>query len=89
MKGYDLFLAAVSVAWIKGDGAADGQALDRLRALIESGYREQDDNEGEAATGHLSPATTPWDSTVVTATDHTGKELFCPPPPHLRPSPTS
>jgi AcrR family transcriptional regulator len=43
VKGYDLFLAAVSVAWIKGTGATDEESLDRLRALIESGYREQDD----------------------------------------------
>lgn len=45
VKGYDLFLAAISVAWIKGNGATDEQALDRLRALIESGYREQDYEE--------------------------------------------
>ncbi|MFE2990597.1 TetR/AcrR family transcriptional regulator [Streptomyces sp. NPDC059262] len=43
VKGYDLFLAAVSVAWIKGTGATDEASLDRLRALIESGYRERDD----------------------------------------------
>ncbi len=41
LKGYDLFLAAISVAWIKGTGAADEEALDRLRTLIESGYRAQ------------------------------------------------
>ncbi|GAA3130135.1 TetR/AcrR family transcriptional regulator [Streptomyces rectiviolaceus] len=45
VKGYDLFLAAVSVAWIKGTGATDEEALDRLRALIESGYRGQDDEK--------------------------------------------
>jgi hypothetical protein len=43
VKGYDLFLAAVSVAWIKGTGATDEESLDRLRALVESGYRERDD----------------------------------------------
>jgi AcrR family transcriptional regulator len=43
VKGYDLFLAAVSVAWIKGTGATDAESLDRLRSLIESGYRERDD----------------------------------------------
>ncbi|WP_030622760.1 TetR/AcrR family transcriptional regulator [Streptomyces sclerotialus] len=42
VKGYDLFLAAVSVAWIKGTDATDEESLDRLRALIESGYRERD-----------------------------------------------
>ncbi|MFG2359022.1 TetR/AcrR family transcriptional regulator [Streptomyces sp. NPDC048521] len=43
VKGYDLFLAAVSVAWISGTGATDEESLDRLRMLIESGYRERDD----------------------------------------------
>jgi AcrR family transcriptional regulator len=43
VQGYDLFLAAVSVAWIKGTAATDEVSLDRLRALIESGYRGQDD----------------------------------------------
>ncbi|MCX4904770.1 TetR/AcrR family transcriptional regulator [Streptomyces sp. NBC_00878] len=42
VTGYDLFLAAVSVAWIKGTDATDEASLDRLRALIESGYRERD-----------------------------------------------
>ncbi|MGA5194153.1 TetR/AcrR family transcriptional regulator [Streptomyces exfoliatus] len=41
VQGYDLFLAACSVAWIKGTGT-EGKSLDRLRALIASGYREQD-----------------------------------------------
>lgn len=41
VQGYDLFLAACSVAWIKGTGA-EGEALDRLRMLIASGYRQQD-----------------------------------------------
>ncbi|MGW0928953.1 TetR/AcrR family transcriptional regulator [Streptomyces sp. NPDC002644] len=39
--GYDLFLAACSVAWIKGTGAT-GESVDRLRALIANGYREPD-----------------------------------------------
>jgi AcrR family transcriptional regulator len=43
VTGYDLFLAAVSVAWIKGTDTTDEASLDRLRALIESGYRERDD----------------------------------------------
>ncbi|MFE2738252.1 TetR/AcrR family transcriptional regulator [Streptomyces sp. NPDC056721] len=42
VKGYDLFLAAVSVAWIKGTGATDEESLDRLRSLIASGYRQRD-----------------------------------------------
>ncbi len=41
VKGYDLFLAAISVAWIGGTGATDAESLDRLRGLIESGYRER------------------------------------------------
>lgn len=41
VEGYDLFLAACSVAWIKGTGTEE-KALDRLRTLIASGYREQD-----------------------------------------------
>ncbi|GGU03231.1 hypothetical protein GCM10010256_74160 [Streptomyces coeruleorubidus] len=45
VKGYDLLLAAVSVAWISGTGATDEEPLGRLHALIESGYREQDDEE--------------------------------------------
>jgi AcrR family transcriptional regulator len=43
VQGYDLFLAAVSIAWVKGTGATDDVSLDRLRALVESGYRERDD----------------------------------------------
>ncbi|MET7702792.1 TetR/AcrR family transcriptional regulator [Streptomyces sp. NPDC005485] len=43
VKGYDLFLAAVSVAWIRGTGATDAESVDRLRALIASGYRERGD----------------------------------------------
>ncbi|MEV8071614.1 TetR/AcrR family transcriptional regulator [Streptomyces pseudogriseolus] len=42
VKGYDLFLASVSVAWARGTGTVDEESLDRLRALIESGYRAQD-----------------------------------------------
>jgi AcrR family transcriptional regulator len=41
VRGHDLFLAACSVAWIKGNGP-DEESLDRLRALIASGYREPD-----------------------------------------------
>ena len=44
VRGYDLFLAACSIAWIKGNGA-DEQSLDRLRALIASGYRERDEKD--------------------------------------------
>ncbi|MFC9425723.1 TetR/AcrR family transcriptional regulator [Streptomyces sp. NPDC056987] len=42
VTGHDLFLAACSVAWIKGTGATE-EAVDRLRALIAHGYRESDD----------------------------------------------
>ncbi|RFC78556.1 TetR/AcrR family transcriptional regulator [Streptomyces sp. AcE210] len=41
VHGYDLFLAACSVAWIKGTGTEE-KSLDRLRTLIASGYRERD-----------------------------------------------
>ncbi|MEU2539421.1 hypothetical protein [Streptomyces iakyrus] len=41
VKGYDLSLAAMSVAWLKGAGAADEESLDRVRALIAAGYRER------------------------------------------------
>ncbi|NBE53805.1 TetR/AcrR family transcriptional regulator [Streptomyces boluensis] len=41
VQGYDLFLAACSLAWIKGNGT-DEESLGRLRALIASGYRERD-----------------------------------------------
>jgi hypothetical protein len=41
VRGHDLFLAACSVAWIKGTGT-EGEPLDRLRTLIASGYRERD-----------------------------------------------
>ncbi|MEE1831645.1 TetR/AcrR family transcriptional regulator [Streptomyces sp. SP17KL33] len=42
VTGHDLFLAACSVAWIKGTGAT-GESVDRLRALVAHGYREPDD----------------------------------------------
>ncbi|MGX1564664.1 TetR/AcrR family transcriptional regulator [Streptomyces sp. NPDC055506] len=42
VNGYDLFLAAISVAWISGTGATDEEAIGRLRTLIESGYCERD-----------------------------------------------
>ncbi|WP_405475069.1 TetR/AcrR family transcriptional regulator [Streptomyces sp. NBC_00009] len=41
VQGYDLFLAACSVAWIKGTGTEE-KSLDRLRTFIASGYRERD-----------------------------------------------
>jgi hypothetical protein len=40
VRGHDLFLAACSVAWIKGTGT-EKEPLDRLRTLIASGYRQQ------------------------------------------------
>ncbi|MER7193887.1 TetR/AcrR family transcriptional regulator [Streptomyces flaveolus] len=40
--GYDLFLAACSVAWIKGTGTT-AESVDRLRSLIAHGYREPND----------------------------------------------
>ncbi|MCC3332316.1 TetR/AcrR family transcriptional regulator [Nocardia abscessus] len=42
VRGYDLFLAACSIAWIKGNGAEE-ESLARLRMLIASGYRERDE----------------------------------------------
>ncbi|WP_328657048.1 TetR/AcrR family transcriptional regulator [Nocardia salmonicida] len=42
VRGYDLFLAACSIAWIKGNGA-DDESLDRLRTLLASGYRARDE----------------------------------------------
>ncbi|APE34697.1 TetR family transcriptional regulator [Nocardia mangyaensis] len=42
VRGYDLFLAACSIAWIKGNGA-DDDSLDRLRTLLASGYRARDE----------------------------------------------
>ncbi|MEU1275454.1 helix-turn-helix domain-containing protein [Streptomyces sp. NPDC005799] len=40
VKGYDLFLAAVSIAWVKGTAAIDEESSGRLRSLIENGYSE-------------------------------------------------
>jgi AcrR family transcriptional regulator len=40
VHGEDLFLAAVSVAWTMGVGTVDKGSLDRLRGLIEHGYRD-------------------------------------------------
>jgi AcrR family transcriptional regulator len=42
VTGFDLFLAASSVAWVMGTGATDEESLGRLRGLIESGYRPSD-----------------------------------------------
>ncbi|MET7295698.1 TetR/AcrR family transcriptional regulator [Streptomyces griseoloalbus] len=42
VTGFDLFLAASSVAWMMGTGATDEESLGRLRELIESGYRQSD-----------------------------------------------
>jgi AcrR family transcriptional regulator len=39
VKGYDLFLAANSMAWIKSTGAGDEDSLPALRRIIEAGYR--------------------------------------------------
>ncbi|MCW8383302.1 TetR/AcrR family transcriptional regulator [Streptomyces justiciae] len=41
VQGHDLFLAAISVAWLKGAGAAEEESLERVRALIVAGYRER------------------------------------------------
>ncbi|MES0838371.1 TetR/AcrR family transcriptional regulator [Nocardiopsis tropica] len=40
IQGGDLYLAACSVAWIRGNGA-EQESLERLRSLITMGYREQ------------------------------------------------
>lgn len=42
VTGYDLFLAAVSVAWTMSTASPDQESLERLRDLIENGYRESD-----------------------------------------------
>jgi hypothetical protein len=42
VKGYDLFLAANSVAWIKGTGAVDEASMPALRRILEDGYRRSD-----------------------------------------------
>ena len=39
VKGYDLFLAVNSLAWIKGVGAGVEPSLPALRRIMESGYR--------------------------------------------------
>ncbi|OUM45649.1 TetR/AcrR family transcriptional regulator [Arthrobacter sedimenti] len=38
LKGYDLFLLAGSVAWIRGTGAADNATLDAMHTILETGY---------------------------------------------------
>lgn len=45
VAGFDLFLAACSVAWLMGTGATDEESLGRLRDLIESGYRRPGEAE--------------------------------------------
>ncbi|MFH9672373.1 TetR/AcrR family transcriptional regulator [Streptomyces sp. NPDC017405] len=45
VQGYDLFLAVISVAWIRSTRAADEESVDRLRALVENGYRERGDRD--------------------------------------------
>ncbi|MEV6699308.1 TetR/AcrR family transcriptional regulator [Streptomyces sp. NPDC051453] len=45
VQAHDLFLAACSVAWIQGTGATGEESLNRLRALIASGYRERNTKE--------------------------------------------
>lgn len=44
MRGYGppFFLASSSVTWVKAPNTIDEEALDRVRALNENGYREQD-----------------------------------------------
>jgi AcrR family transcriptional regulator len=39
VEGYDLFLVANSMAWIKSTGAGDESSLPALRRIIENGYR--------------------------------------------------
>lgn len=39
VQSYHLFLAALPLAWIKGHGASDKEALERLRAVMADGYR--------------------------------------------------
>ncbi|MFE3059917.1 TetR/AcrR family transcriptional regulator [Nocardia sp. NPDC059239] len=38
LRGEDLFLAALSVAWVKGSGAGDETSLSSLRTITETGY---------------------------------------------------
>ncbi|MGV0341495.1 TetR/AcrR family transcriptional regulator [Corynebacterium mastitidis] len=40
VQGYDLYLSVCAIAWIRGNGA-ESSALQRLRSLIASGYRDQ------------------------------------------------
>ncbi|GAA4898432.1 TetR/AcrR family transcriptional regulator [Streptomonospora salina] len=42
VRGFDLFLTACSIAWLKGNGAEE-KSLSRLRSLIASGYRKRDE----------------------------------------------
>jgi len=39
VRGYDLFLAANSIAWINGTGAVDQASMPALRRIMEEGYR--------------------------------------------------
>lgn len=43
VNGLDLFLAAISVAWIMGSDTIEDESVDRLRSLIEDGFRERDE----------------------------------------------
>lgn len=40
VRGFDLFLSACSIAWVRSNGA-DEESLTRLRLIFASGYREQ------------------------------------------------
>ncbi len=44
VRGQGLFLAACSIAWMKGTGIEE-ESLDQLHTLIASGYRQQDTRE--------------------------------------------
>ena len=54
VKGYDLFLAANSVAWIKGTGVDDESSLTALRRIIENGYRRPKRTESPSSNTTLS-----------------------------------
>jgi len=54
VKGYDLFLAANSVAWIKGTGVDDESSLAALRRIIENGYRRPKRTESPSSGTTLS-----------------------------------
>ncbi|MCP3140534.1 TetR/AcrR family transcriptional regulator [Pyxidicoccus xibeiensis] len=43
VRGYDLFLTAISVAWLKGTGAADDASLTAVRTIVETGYSSGSD----------------------------------------------